>query len=202
MSTKRSFRTLLTALVACALALGSASGAAAGAATVTWDFAASNAYTVANDGTKSPTVTFNPCLRTNTAYTINFAVTVASTAAYNARFATVGEDTQVLTITFAPAGVSGSGTRTFTGAVTFRTPARETGRLAFPILLEQNETPLDTPFPAIVIPCVTATGTPTPGLPNTGGGGMAHRGLPGAPAALLAALLAGATFGARRRRYS
>lgn len=155
---------------------------------------------MANDGTKSPTVTFNPCLRTNTAYTINFEVTVASTTAYNARFATVGEDTQLLTITFAPTSVSGSGTRTFTGAVTIRTPARETGRLAFPILLEQNEAPLDTPFPAIVIPCVNATGTPIPGLPNTGGGGMAPRGLPGAPVAVALVLLAGATYGARRRR--
>lgn len=202
MAIKCSFKAILTVLAACALLLGSAGGAAAGAAaTVTWDFAASNAYRVANDGTQSPTVTFNPCLRTNTSYTINFAVTVASTAAYNARFATVGEDTQLLTITFTPTSVSGSGTRTFTGAVTFRTLARETGRLAFPILLEENETPLDTPFPAIVIPCVTTTGTPTPGLPNTGGGGMAPEGFPGAPAALLVVLLAGAMYGARRRRY-
>jgi hypothetical protein len=196
----------LWALLALALSVAPASAALAVTA-VKWNVTPAANYTVTNNGAQ-PLLRFNACLRTDTTYTIPVAVTVEGTGSYNAKFATVGEATQFLSsVTFAPTSVSGTDTKTFNTTVTIRTGSKALAEPTAPppnrfgIYLEPTAgaAPLAESFLTIDLRCIT---TGTPGLPNTGAGGMAA-GQSVAPAlagGLVAALLVGGGYGLRRRR--
>ncbi len=91
--------------------------------TVTYTVAASDLYTVTNNGGQ-PRITFTDCLTTNQTYTLDFTVAVTTDRSITATFATVGEGS----FNFIPQGftpptiqTSGTGTDTVNVRGTFRT---------------------------------------------------------------------------------
>jgi hypothetical protein len=198
----------LWALLALALSVAPASAALAVTA-VTWNVTPAANYTVTNNGAQ-PLVRFNDCLRTNSTYTISVAVTVEGTGSYSATFATVGEATQFLSgVSFAPTSVSGTDTKTFNTTVTIRTgnltvkDPSEPPPNRFGIYLEPSAggNPLADSFLTVDLRCIGDGAPTTPGLPNTGAGGMAASGgaTPMLAGGLVAALLVGGGYGLRRR---
>ncbi len=90
--------------------------------TVTYTVAASDLYTVTNNG-GDPTITFTDCLTANHTYTLDFTVAVTTDRSITATFATVGEGS----FNFIPQGftpptiqTSGTGTDTVNVRGTFR----------------------------------------------------------------------------------
>lgn len=207
---RRHWRIALPLWALLALALGIAPASAAQAVTaVKWNVTPAANYTIANNGAQ-PLLRFNDCLRTDTSYTIPVAVTVEGTGSYSANFATVGEATQFLSaVTFAPTGVSGTDTKTFNTTVTIRTGSRAVVEPTAPppnrfgIYLEPSagSAPLADSFLTIDLRCITSDAPTTPGLPNTGAGGMAAgKGMaPTLAGGLVAALLVSGGYGLRRR---
>ncbi len=206
----------LTPLIVLALALlGTAPVLASGQATsyvgqeadtfnVTWTVAPSAQYTVMNNGTQ-PVITYNNCLITNSTYTINFSVTVDTQATYDARFATVGEETQNLNIAFEPGSIAGSGTMTFNATATIRTLDRtvsDARRFGIYLEPEPRAAPLGDSFLTVDINCIVAAGQPEmPGtLPDTGTGGISILNYP--LAYMLVAVLLLTTGAYLRRRLT
>ena len=197
----------LFALLALALSVAPASAAQAVTA-VKWNVTPAANYTVTNNGAQ-PLLRFNDCLRPDTTYTIPVAVTVEGTGSYSATFATVGEATQFLaSVSFAPASVSGTDTKTFNTTATIRTGSRAVAEPTAPppnrfgIYLEPSAgaTPLAESFLTIDLRCISSGASPAPGLPNTGAGGMAaEQGIAPTLAAGLVALVAGGWYRLRRR---
>lgn len=193
----------LCALLALALSVAPASAAPAAVTAVKWTVAPAATYTVGNNGAQ-PLLRFNDCLRPDTSYSIPVAVTVEGTGSFSAKFATVGEATQFLGgVTFAPTSVSGTDTQTFNVTVTIRTGSRAVAEPTAPpanrfgIYLEPSAgaAPLADSFLTVDLRCI---GAGTPGLPNTGAGGMAAGGGAGVP--LAGGLLAAALLGGRASR--
>jgi hypothetical protein len=198
----------LWALLVLALSVAPASAALAVTA-VKWNVTPAANYAISNNGTQ-PLLRFNECLRTDTTYTIPVAVTVEGTGSYNATFATVGEAAQFLSsVSFAPTSVSGTDTKTFNTTVTLRTGSSAVAEPTAPppnrfgIYLEPSAggTPLAESFLTIDLRCISSGAPTTPGLPNTGAGGMAaDRGTnPVLAGGLVAAMLVCGGFGLRRR---
>jgi hypothetical protein len=198
---------LLWALLALVLSVAPASAAQAVTA-VKWNVTPAANYIVTNNGAQ-PLLRFNDCLRTNTTYTITVAVTVEGTGSYSASFMAVGEAAAVLQlVAFAPGSVSGTDTKTFNTTVTIRTGSATLNVPTAPppnrfgIYLEPTPgaAPLAESFLTIDLRCINNAPT-TPGLPNTGAGGMAaDQGLvPTLAVGLVAALLVGGGYGLRQR---
>jgi len=140
--------------------------------TVTYTVAASDLYTVTNNGTE-PTITFTDCLTANQTYTLDFAVTVATDQRLTATLATVGEGA----FNFIPQGftpptiqTTGTGTQTVNVRGTFRAgpnvfPRGPESNDALGIYLEgPDEAVLGDAFLGVAFACVAA---PAP-LPGTG----------------------------------
>ncbi len=158
-------RIIGTLAVVLALVLGiSTRGRAQEAPTVTWTVAASDDYTVTDNGAE-PLVEFNDCLETNSTYTVEFSVNVDATD-FDATFAATGETLQFLQVSFDPAGVAGSGATTVEATATLTTQdttfEEPTGqeRERFGIYLEPQGggAPLGDSFLAVDIPCIVAAG--------------------------------------------
>jgi hypothetical protein len=201
----------LFALLALALSVAPASAALAVTAVtaVKWNVTPAANYTVTNNGAQ-PLLRFNDCLRPDTTYTIPVAVTVEGTGSYSATFATVGEATQFLSsVSFAPISINGADTNTFNTTVTIRTGSRAVAEPTAPppnrfgVYLEPSPgaTPLAESFLTIDLRCISSATPSTPGLPNTGAGGMATDKdiAPTLAVGLVAALLVGGGYGLRRR---
>ncbi len=197
----------LFALLALALSVAPASAALAVTA-VKWNVTPAANYTVTNNGAQ-PLLRFNDCLRPDTTYTIPVAVTVEGTGSYSATFAAVGEAAAFLdSISFAPTSINGTDTKTFNATVTLRTGSNPVAEPTAPppnrfgVYLEPSPgaSPLAESFLTIDLRCISNAPT-TPGLPNTGAGGMAaDQGLaPILAVGLVAALLVGGGYGLRRR---
>ncbi len=157
------YRIFLALVAVFALAFGPARALAQDGTEVTWTVAASDEYTVTNNGAQ-PLVEYNDCLATNTTYTIDFSVTVDADENYEYNFATSGETTQFFDeMYFTPTHVAGAtGTETFDATFTFQTgdttfseptgPARE----RFGIFLEADKMPVADSFLSVDIPCIRA----------------------------------------------
>jgi hypothetical protein len=185
---------LLAVVLACALV---APTSAQTGVDVRWTVAESDLYTVENNG-EQPLVSFNDCLMANQTYTINFSVTVETSASYEAEFATTGEGTlNLIPQGFEPAGVSGTGTQTFNARGTFRARdvAFSNARDAFGVYLEgENGAVLGESFMTIEFDCIAQNG-----LPPTGASDVLGTSVPLGILASGLALLAGGY--AVRRRY-
>lgn len=157
------YRILLALVAVFALTFGSALALAQAGTEVTWMVAASDEYTVTNNGAQ-PLIEYNDCLATNTTYTIDFSVTVDADEDYEYAFATSGETTQFFdAMSFAPTGVAGAaGTQTFDATFTFQTGdttfSEPTGpqRERFGIFLDADGTPVADSFLSVDIPCIQA----------------------------------------------
>ncbi len=138
--------------------------AAQDGATVTYTVAASDLYTVTNNGTK-PSVIFNDCLTTNQIYTLDFAVTVTTNRSLTATLATVGEGS----FNFIPQGftpptiqTSGTGTDTVNVRGTFRAgpnvfPPSDENMVGI-YLLGPNDSVLGDVIMSVRYACVAAPG--------------------------------------------
>ena len=149
--------------------------------TVTYAVAASDLYTVTNNGTE-PTVTFNDCLTANQAYTLDFAVTVTTDRSVTATLVTVGEGAfNLIPQGFTPPTIqtSGTGTQTVNVRATFRAgpnvfPRGPESGDALAIYLEgPDEAVLGDAFLGVAFACVAAPAAPLPGTGAADGSGVA-----------------------------
>jgi hypothetical protein len=164
--------------------------------TVTYAVAASDLYTVTNNGTE-PTITFTDCLIANQTYTLDFAVTVTTDRSVTATLVTVGEGAfNLIPQGFTPSTIqtSGTGTQTVNVRATFRAgpnvfPRGPESNDALAIYLEgPNEAVLGDAFLGVAFACVAA---PAP-LPGTGArDGIGTNGVLAALAASITVLAAG-----------
>ncbi len=160
-------------MVALLLTLGLGLPAAAqNGTTVAYTVAASNLYTVTNNGTE-PLVSFTDCLVANQTYTLDFAVTVTTPRSLTATVVTVGEGSfNFIPQGFTPPTIQTSGTSPQTVSVrgTFRAgsnvfPRGPDSNDALAIYLEgPDEEVLGDAQLTVAFACVAA---PAP-LPGTG----------------------------------
>ena len=172
--------------------------------TVTYTVAASNLYTVTNNGGE-PTITFNDCLTANQTYTLDFTVAVTTDRSLTATLATVGEGAfNLIPQGFSPPTIQTTGTGTDTvnvrgtfraGSNVFPRGPESTDTLA--IYLEgPNEEVLGDAQLGVAFACVAAPMTPLPGTGAADGSSVAL----GALAASLTLLAGGYVL--RRRGHT
>jgi hypothetical protein len=135
-------------------------------ATVTWTVTESAEYTVEDNGNQ-PVVIYNDCLATNSTYTIDFTVNIDTDESLAARFATVGEATQLVSVSFSPAAIEGPGPADLNATMTIQTgdqTAPNTGRFGAFVETEPGAAPLGDSFLTIDMNCIEeeAAAEPTP----------------------------------------
>ncbi len=149
--------------------------------TVTYTVAASDLYTVTNNGAE-PTITFIDCLTANQTYTLDFAVTVTTDRSLTATLVTVGEGSfNLIPQGFTPPTIqtSGTGTQTVNVRGTFRAgpnvfPRGPESTDTLAIYLEgPDEEVLGEAQLGVAFACVAAPMTPLPGTGAPAGSGVA-----------------------------
>lgn len=153
---QRFIRLITTLFSALALTLGAAPASAHADARVAWTVDASDEYTVGNNGDQ-PVITYNDCIPADSAQMIGFGVSVETEGKFAARFATVGEATQNLDISFDPGSVAGNGPKTLDVMLTIGTRRQavpRTERFGVYLEPEPGAPPLGDSFLSIDAGCI------------------------------------------------